>query len=67
MPFNFRGPNRCITWWWRDPPFLSLKHAGALIGGTIFAMAVYMPIRFQQEETRKEASDEQSDEQMQNR
>jgi len=30
-------------------------------------MAVYMPIRFQQEETRKEASDEQSDEQMQNR
>jgi len=26
-----------------------------------------MPIRFQQEETRKEASGEQSDEQMQNR
>jgi hypothetical protein len=44
-----------------------LKLFGALIGGTIFAMAIYMPIRFQEEEKPKEAREENADEQPQDR
>jgi hypothetical protein len=44
-----------------------LKLAGALIGGTIFAMAVYMPIRFQAEETSIEAREDHPDGQPQDR
>ncbi len=44
-----------------------LKLFAALVGGTIFSMAVYMPIRFQEADTPGEAREDRPDEQPQDR